>query len=142
MFLKKGRSVMKRYIRWLPVPLLIGILLGPIAAREDSPPTTSDRPELEYLKAVNRAGPPRDPQLLFLLMGQYMNANKHREGIEFFSSLLKDFEPRLSDRQRSLYLAAIGLLRAGYAGEVTIWKRIGWVKDTIATLEEAKQRSG
>src|SRR5215471_15733481 len=111
MFLKKGRSVMKRYIRWLPVPLLIGILLGPIAAREDSPPTISDRPELEYLKAVNRAGPPRDPQLLFLLMGQYMNANRHRDGIEFFSSLVKQFEPRLSDGQKSLYLGAIGLLR-------------------------------
>ncbi len=26
------------------------------------------RPELEYLKAVNSVAPPRDPQLLFLLM--------------------------------------------------------------------------
>src|SRR5215469_18155995 len=142
MFLKKGRSVMKRYIRWLPVPLLIGILLGPIAAREDSPPTISDRPELEYLKAVNRAGPPRDPQLLFLLMGQYMNANRHRDGIEFFSSLVKQFEPRLSDGQKSLYLGAIGLLRAGQASNVPFLSRIGWVKETIATLEEAKRLSG
>jgi len=142
MFLKKGRSVMKRYIRWLPVPLLIGILLGPIAAREDSPPTISDRPELEYLKAVNRAGPPRDPQLLFLLMGQYMNANRHRDGIEFFSSLVKQFEPRLSDGQKSLYLGAIGLLRAGQASNVPFLSRIGWVKETIKTLEQAKRLSG
>jgi hypothetical protein len=28
----------------------------------------SVRPELEFLKAVNRVAPPRDPQLLFLLM--------------------------------------------------------------------------
>jgi hypothetical protein len=27
------------------------------------------RPELEYLETVNDAGPPADPQLLFLLMG-------------------------------------------------------------------------
>ena len=47
------------------------------------------RPELEYLKAVNRAGPPRDPQLLFLLMGQYANANLHGEGVEFLSARLK-----------------------------------------------------
>src|SRR5215475_1654708 len=130
---------MKSSVRWLFALLLGSALVGSIDAGgdEDLSPTTSHRPELEYFKAVNRAGPPRDPELLFLLMGQYANANRHREGIEFFSSLLKDFEPRLSDRQRSLYLAAIGLLRAGYAEEVSFWKRIGWVKDTIATLEEA-----
>jgi glyoxylase-like metal-dependent hydrolase (beta-lactamase superfamily II) len=117
--------------------------VGSVDAGGDADPlTNSHRPELEYFKAVNRAGPPRDPQLLFLLMGQYANANRHREGIEFLSSLVKEFEPRLSDRQKSLYLAAIGLLRAGYASEVPFWKRIGWVKDTIAILEEAKRLSG
>ena len=30
--------------------------------------SASPRPELEYLKAVNRVAPPQDPQLLFLLM--------------------------------------------------------------------------
>src|SRR5262245_3945583 len=134
---------MKTSVRWLLALLLGSAVVGSFDALGDEDSlTTSHRPELEYFRAVNRAGPPRDPQLLFLLMGQYANANRHREGIEFFSSLLKEFEPRLSDRQRSLYLAAIGLLRAGYAGEVTLWKRIGWVKDTIATLEEAKRLSG
>ena len=135
---------MKSFVNWLFPLIIVGALLGSLAAGRDSDssPTISYRPELEYFKAVNRAGPPRDPELLFLLMGQYANANRYHEGIEFFSSLLKEFEPRLSDRQRSLYLAAIGSLRAGYAGEVTFWKRIGWVKDTIATLEEAKRLSG
>ena len=134
---------MNSLVRWLPALLLGSALVGSMDAIGDEDSlTTSHRPELEYFKAVNRAGPPRDPQLLFLLMGQYVNANRYLEGIEFFSTLLKEFEPRLSDRQRSLYLAAIGLLRAGYADEVTFWKRIGWVKDTIAILEEAKQRSG
>src|SRR5215470_15434247 len=134
---------MKSSVRWLPALLVSSALVGSMDALADEDSlTTSGRPELEYFKAVNRAGPPRDPQLLFLLMGQYANANRHREGIELFSSLLKEFEPRLSDRQRSLYLAAIGLLRAGCAEEVTFWKRIGWVKDTIAILEEAKRLSG
>jgi hypothetical protein len=44
------------------------------------------RPDLEYLKAVNQAAPPADPQLLFLLMGQYANANLEAEGIEFLSA--------------------------------------------------------
>src|SRR5262245_46658229 len=134
---------MKSSIRWLPALLLGSALMGPIdAAGNEGSSTTSRRPELEYFKAVNRAGPPRDPQLLFLLMAQYGNANRHREGIEFFSSLLKEFEPQLPDRQKSLYLAAIGLLRAGYASEVALWNRIGWVSDTIGTLEEAKRLSG
>jgi glyoxylase-like metal-dependent hydrolase (beta-lactamase superfamily II) len=135
---------MKPSIRWSFALLTAAALLGSFAAGRggDSSPTTWHRPELEYFKAVNRAGPPRDPQLLFLLMGQYANANRHREGIEFLSSLLKEFGPQLSNQQKSLYLAAIGLLRAGYATEVPFWKRIGWVNDTIASLEEAKRLSG
>jgi len=134
---------MKSSSRWLPALLLGSALAGSIdvAGDEDSL-TTSHRPELEYFKAVNRAGPARDPQVLFLLMGQYANANMHREGIEFFSALMKEFAPRLSDTQQSLYLGAIGLLRADYASEVPFLKRIGWVRETIEILEDAKRLSG
>jgi hypothetical protein len=72
----------------------------------------SSRPELEYLKAVNSAAPPEDPQLLFLLMGEFANANQQAEGAEFLSARLNEFSPRLSDAQKALYLSAIGLLRA------------------------------
>jgi glyoxylase-like metal-dependent hydrolase (beta-lactamase superfamily II) len=131
-------------VRWLYALLLVGAWLGALAAGRDggSSPTTGHRPELEYFKAVNRVGPPRDPQLLFLLMGQFANANLHRDGIAFFSTLVQEFEPRLSDRQKSLYLGAIGLLRAGHAHDVPLLQRSGWVRDTIAILEEAKQLSG
>ena len=135
---------MKSFVRWL-FPLLIGgALLGSLAAGGSgvSSPATSRRPELDYFKAVNRAEPPRDPQLLFLLMGQYANANMHRDGIEFFSTLMKEFEPRLSDSQKSLYLAAIGLLRAGHSNAVPFFSRIGWVRETIGILEQANQLSG
>jgi glyoxylase-like metal-dependent hydrolase (beta-lactamase superfamily II) len=135
---------MKSFVSWLFLIIIVGALLASLAAGRSngSSPTVSGRPELEYFKAVNRAGPPRDPQLLFLLMAQYANSNRHREGIEFLSSLLKEFGPQLSNQQKSLYLAAIGLLRAEYASEVPFWKRIGWVNDTIANLEEAKRLSG
>ena len=135
---------MKSSVRWLFALLLVGGLLGSLAAGGDgdSSPAIWQRPELEYFKAVNRAGPPRDPQILFLLMGQYANANMHRAGIDFFSTLMKEFESRLSDRQKSLYLAAIGLLRAGHANEVQFFYRIGWVRETIEVLEEAKRLSG
>jgi len=100
------------------------------------------RPDLEYLKAVNTVAPPQDPQLLFLLMAQYSNANLQGEGAEFFSARLKEFGPRLTDVQKALYLSAIGLLRAQHASSVSLLHRIGYVKDTITILDQAKQLSG
>jgi glyoxylase-like metal-dependent hydrolase (beta-lactamase superfamily II) len=102
----------------------------------------SRRPELEYLKAVNIVAPPQDPQLLFLLMAEYANANRQGEGAEFFSARLKEFGPRLTDSQKALYLSAIGLLRAQHASSVSLLHRIGYAKDTIAILDQAKQLSG
>jgi len=135
---------MRPTTRWLLAFLALGTILGSLAAADNgtSSSATGHRPELEYLEAVNRAGPPQDPQLLFLLMGQYANANLHREGAEQLSALLKEFEPRLSREQKSLYLSAIGALRAGHASEVFLLRRYGWVRDTIAILEDAREKSG
>src|SRR6266704_5469423 len=105
-------------------------------------PSGSNRPDLEYLKAVNLAAPPQDPQLLFLLMGEFANANMQSEGVEFFSARLKEFDPRLTDVQRALYLSATGLLRAQQAHAVPLLHRIGWVKETLAILQQAKRLSG
>jgi glyoxylase-like metal-dependent hydrolase (beta-lactamase superfamily II) len=103
---------------------------------------TAYPPELEYLKAVNSVAPPKDPQLLFLVMAQYSNLNLQGEGAEFLSARLKEFEPRLTDPQKALYLSAIALLRAQHASSVSLLHRIGYVNDTIAMLDRAKQRSG
>jgi len=102
----------------------------------------SSRPELEYLKAVNRAAPPQDPQLLFLLMGAYANANQQAEGAEFLTARLNEFGPRLTDAQKSFYLSAIGLLRARHASTISLLHRIGYVRDTSAMLDQAKRLSG
>ena len=104
--------------------------------------SSAHRPEIEYLKAVNSVAPPHDPQLLFLLMAQYSNANQQGEGAEFFSQRLKEFGPRLTDPQKALYLSAIGLLRAQNASSISLLHRVGYVKDTIAILEQARQLSG
>src|ERR1700741_2307806 len=104
--------------------------------------TVSHRPELEYLKGVNSVAPPRDPQLLFLLMAEYANANRQGEGAEFFTARLKEFEPRLADNQKALYLSAIGLFRAQHASSVSLIHRVGYVKETIGILDQAKQLSG
>ena len=128
--------------------LLSGILL--IGLRETSAGSVSGktsvsdspRAELEYFKAINSVGPPQDPQILFLLMAQYSNANLQGEGAEFFSARLKEFGPRLTDTQKALYLSAIGLLRAQNAHSVPLLRRVGYVKETISILDQAKQRSG
>jgi glyoxylase-like metal-dependent hydrolase (beta-lactamase superfamily II) len=64
------------------------------------------------------------------------------EGAEFFSARLKEFSPRLTGVQKALYLSAIGLLRAQHASSVSLLHRIGYVSDTIAILDQAKQLSG
>jgi glyoxylase-like metal-dependent hydrolase (beta-lactamase superfamily II) len=102
----------------------------------------SPRPDLEYFKAINSVGPPQDPQFIFLLMGQYANANLQSEGVEFFSARLKEFGPQLTDVQKSLYLSAIGLLRAQNARSIPLLHRVGYVKETIAMLKQARQLSG
>jgi glyoxylase-like metal-dependent hydrolase (beta-lactamase superfamily II) len=127
--------------------LVFGVFLaslsGALGAGQDNHAEASrHRPELEYLKAVNNAAPPRDPQLLFLLMAEYSNANLQGEGAEFFSARLNEFGSRLTDVQKALYLSAIGLLRAQQASSVSLLHRIGYVKDTIAILDQAKQLSG
>jgi glyoxylase-like metal-dependent hydrolase (beta-lactamase superfamily II) len=112
------------------------------AAAQRMPAAPADRPELAYLMQVNAWRPPSDPQLLFLLMAQFANANRHAEGIAFLDALRTRFDAQLSDPQRALYLTAIASLRAGHADQVFLLRRIGWVRDTVAMLDEAKRLSG
>lgn len=138
---------MKTY-NYLLAALLLGAAFATVRAVRaagksgGSSSSASHGPELEYLKAVNRAAPPQDPQLLFLLMGAFANANQQAEGADFLSARLDEFKTRLTDAQKALYLSAMGLLRAQHASSVSLIHRIGYVKDTIAMLDQAKQLSG
>jgi Metallo-beta-lactamase superfamily len=128
--------------------LLLGLLLTAMYAPASSEgqatksSAESRRPELAYYEAINKIGPPEDPQLLFLLMSQYSNSNKQAEGVEFLAARLNEFGPRLTAPQKALYLSAIALLRAQNASNVSLLHRVGYVKEAIATLDQAKQLSG
>jgi glyoxylase-like metal-dependent hydrolase (beta-lactamase superfamily II) len=129
----------------LSVALVLGVLLlaaRPQAVAVDGGSASADRAEIAYLETINARGPPQDPQLLFILMGQYANANQLERGVAFLSARLQEFAPQLSSVQKALYLSAIALLRAQNAASVPLWQRIGYVKDTIALLGEAQQLSG
>ena len=118
-----------------------GIVGSSHANMEPSPGLAAEPAELAYLKQVNQWRPPSDPQLLFLLMGQFASAGRYQEGIAYFSDLLSRFGPELGPPQRAQYLTAIAALRAGRSDDVFVLKRMGWVRDTLAMLDEAKQLS-
>ncbi len=121
------------------VGLLLTLAADLVAAAAERPAVDSHRPELAYLKQVNRWRPPSDPQLVFLLMGQYANANRHAEGAAYLEELRQRFDAQLNDEQRALYLTAIASLRAGQAKEVALFRRYGWVRETLAMLDQAKR---
>jgi glyoxylase-like metal-dependent hydrolase (beta-lactamase superfamily II) len=126
--------------RWLAAGVAGCAILAAFAlAGSPEGSAASPRPELEYLKVVNRAGPPRDPEALFLLMGQFANANRAREGAEFIDALRRDFDPRLDAPHKALYLSAAALLRAQAAGDVPLLQRPGWVRETVAMIDDAKR---
>jgi glyoxylase-like metal-dependent hydrolase (beta-lactamase superfamily II) len=122
--------------------LLLIVVAAVLLRSHDKRSAKLHSPELEYLKSVNRAAPPKDPELMFILMGEFASSNLQDEGADFFSARLREFEPQLTSVQKSLYLGIIGLLRAQNASRVPLLKRYGYVKDAIATLDQAKQLSG
>ena len=128
---------------WLLLCVLLLIVVAAVLLRSHD--KRSARPhssELEYLKDVNSVAPPKDPELMFILMSEFANSNLQDEGAEFFSARLRDFVPKLTPVQKSLYLGIISLLRVQNASRVPLLKRFGYVKETIATLDQAKQLSG
>lgn len=137
---------MKTYKRYLVAGSILVLISASLLwiisyAALPNEPFQTYHSELEYLKSMNNAGPARDPQILFLLMAQYLNAHQPKAGIAFFQSLLQKYESQLSPTQEALYLSALGLLRASYAQEIFLFKRIGWVKETIDLLETARKLS-
>jgi hypothetical protein len=130
---------------WIGALLVLVLLLSMVlllTQRRRHASAPSHSPDLAYLQAVNSVAPPTDPELLFVLMTEFANANLQAEGVDFFTARLKAFEPRLTPVQKSLYLSIIGLLRAQHAPSVSLVHRYWYVKETLATLDQAKQLSG
>ena len=136
----KGSALLRVVILLCLLLLIVGAAL--VLRSGDNPAAKRHSADLEYLKAVNSVAPLNDPELLFVLMTEFVNSNLQGEGAEFFSSRLKQFEPQLTSVQKSLYLSIVGLLRAQHASLVPLLKRYGYVKETIGILDQAKELSG
>jgi glyoxylase-like metal-dependent hydrolase (beta-lactamase superfamily II) len=117
----------------------VAIVRAPSLGAQPQAPSDTVSPELAYLKQVNQWRPPSDLQLLFLLMQQFANAGRHVEGIAYFETVLDRFSLKLTDNQKAQYLVATAFLRASRANDVFLFKRLGWVRDTLALLDEAKR---
>ncbi|MES2938242.1 MAG: MBL fold metallo-hydrolase [Pseudomonadota bacterium] len=122
------------------VPPLAWMAASPVSAQ--TPAMTAGPPELEYLKAINRAKPAEDAEPILLLSSQFANARRYEEGVRFFEDLLRTFGPRIDATRRAYYLAALAGLRAEHANDIPLLRRIGWVRDTIALLDEARALDG
>ena len=103
------------------------------------PPRQTYDATMEYLKTINANGQAGDPQLIVLLMSQYMNANQRPAGIEHFASVLEQHQSDMSPERHALYLSALATLRASHAVYVPMMKRVPWVKQTVAMLERARE---
>ena len=76
--------------------LLLIVVAAVVLRSGDKPSAKAHSADLEYLKAVNSVAPLQDPELLFILMTQFVNSNLQGEGAEFFSARLREYEPKLT----------------------------------------------
>jgi glyoxylase-like metal-dependent hydrolase (beta-lactamase superfamily II) len=129
-------NTLSRPLIALAAMFLLGLSACGAASGQRAAPAIHDA-RLEYLKVVNRLGPAIDPELVMLLMTQFMSTNDLTGGIAYYEDLLRRNEHSATPVQRSLYLSALGLLRAQNAQNISLPRRIGWVRETIRTLNEA-----
>lgn len=98
--------------------------------------------DIQYYEVVLSYGPVADPRPVFLLVNAYIVSSQQKYGIRFFEKLLERYENQMTDEIRATYLSAYALLRATYAEQVFLLKRIGWVLDTFDILEKARLAGG
>ena len=105
----------------------------------DSNRDRSFHSKLAFYETALSYGPLADPRPIFLLTNSYIVNRQQDQGIDFLERTFSQYGETMNPEVRSTYLAAYALLRATYADEVVLFKRIGWVTKTFEILEEANQ---
>lgn len=75
--------------------------------------------------------PDQDPVLLLTTMQLFYSTGRTQEGVRYFHSLSEVYP------DRGLLKACEGTLMAKMAYDISVLKRIGWVKDALRKLDEA-----
>lgn len=99
------------------------------------------QPELEYLKAVNDAGPAGDSLTILVLAVTYVGLNRQAEGIPTFEGYLRAYDGTMKTWQRGVYLSSLGLLKTSFAEVTPAWKLptlLGLIREGLEAAEQAK----
>ena len=99
--------------------------------------TRSYHTEIELFETLLSHGHNDQPQNVFALVNAYVAANQQGIGQAFFAQLDAAYGATMAPAGRAHILAAQGLLRALHADDVFLLRRIGWVRDTFAVLDQA-----
>lgn len=91
--------------------------------------------QLDYLTRVHGSTGGVDPTLTVMLVSNFLQANQVERGVRFFA----DLQASSQGESAVLYKTAHAVLRASYASEIFLLKRISWVKDTIRMFDEARK---
>ena len=97
--------------------------------------------DIAFYEVVLSYGTVTDPRPVFLLANAYIVSNQQKYGISYFERLLKRYQNQMSPDIKATYLSAYALLRATYAEQVSIPRRLFWVWDTFDILEESLRLS-
>jgi glyoxylase-like metal-dependent hydrolase (beta-lactamase superfamily II) len=100
------------------------------------------QPELEYMKAVNDAGPSSETLNILVLAIQFTAVKRSKEGVRTFEDYLQRYGDRLHTWQQGLYLSCLALLLAGQAQTTPIWRILDLLdlaRRALATAKRAKQ---
>ncbi|WP_415715913.1 MBL fold metallo-hydrolase [Roseibium sp.] len=82
-------------------------------------------------------GQTEDPRVVLQALNGYINARQQAEGIELFEGVLAKHRGNLSADGVALYLSGLAILRATHADRIPLLKRIGWVTESFAMLDQA-----
>src|SRR5262245_28483607 len=129
------RSVMTHRTLWWGIATLMvsGVLAVTGAWGRDSGRPLARDPELEALEQAVR-WPEPDTQTIVTLAGRFVAGRRDREAYAYFEERTK------AAPERPLFLALEGFFQARVAGDVFLLRRVAWVNDAVAKLDQAVQR--
>jgi len=98
-------------------------------AASASAPVTQSRPLTALLETA--AYPNSDTVLVLTTMQQLIATHQQWQGYEYFGRLAE-----AQPQRRALFRALQATMQAGVAGQVPLLKRVAWVEDAIAKLDQ------
>ncbi len=121
-------SIFKHLSRLATIGALFAVVAG-CGTPPPKPPLTDQRPLSSLLRAA--AYPNSDSLLVLVTMQQLMALHREWEGYRYFGRLAAEQPAR-----RAFFRALEGTMQARVAGDIPIWRRVAWVQDAIAKLDE------